>query len=41
MERDPGLTPSEIARLAYGSFSTAWEVKRDWALLNLEAIASA
>ncbi len=34
VERKPELTPTEIARQTYGSFPTAWEVKRDWLLLN-------
>jgi len=28
------LSPSEIARRAYGSFPTALKVKRDWSILN-------
>jgi hypothetical protein len=34
LERDPDLTAAQLARTAYGSFATAWKVKRDWALLN-------
>ncbi len=34
MEREPSLTPSELARRAYGSFPTAWTVQRDWILLR-------
>ena len=30
VERDPSLTATEIARRAYGSFATAWQVKKDW-----------
>jgi hypothetical protein len=30
MEGTPGLTAAEIARKTYGSFATAWQVKRDW-----------
>ncbi|RJO68776.1 MAG: hypothetical protein C4523_06870 [Myxococcales bacterium] len=30
LERNPALSASELARLAYGSFATAHEVKRDW-----------
>lgn len=32
-ERDPSLTASEIARRTYGSFATAWQVKKDWTVL--------
>jgi len=32
-ERDPILTAAEIARRTYGSFATAWQVKKDWAVL--------
>jgi hypothetical protein len=28
------LTPAEIARKCYGSFSTAWNVKRDWEIIH-------
>ncbi|MBF0367465.1 MAG: hypothetical protein HQK50_17965 [Oligoflexia bacterium] len=34
LEKNSELTPSEIARQSYGSFPTAWEVKRDWLLLH-------
>ena len=34
LERDPDLTAAELARRAYGSFATAWRVKRDFALLQ-------
>jgi hypothetical protein len=30
MEGTPGLKAAEIARRTYGSFATAWQVKRDW-----------
>ncbi|MEK6704672.1 MAG: hypothetical protein AAB116_18295 [Candidatus Poribacteria bacterium] len=30
MEYNPELTPSELARKCYGSFPTAWAVRRDW-----------
>ena len=33
LERDPTLTPTELARRTYGSFATAWQVKQDWQLL--------
>jgi hypothetical protein len=32
LEAEPALTPSELARRAYGSFATAWNVKRDYEL---------
>jgi len=34
MEGDPLLSPAELARRAYGSFATAWQVKRDFACLR-------
>ncbi|MGK5088357.1 hypothetical protein WDW86_12425 [Bdellovibrionota bacterium FG-2] len=34
LERSPGLTPTELARQSYGSFPTAWEVRRDWMILH-------
>lgn len=33
LERQPSLTPTELARRTYGSFATAWQVKKDWQLL--------
>lgn len=33
LEQNPELTPAELARRTYGSFATAWQVKRDWELL--------
>ncbi len=36
-EHDADLGPSDLARLAYGSFATAWQVRRDRALLALDA----
>ncbi|HQL56756.1 MAG: hypothetical protein ACOX51_12010 [Myxococcota bacterium] len=35
LENNPGLSASELARLAYGSFATAHEVKRDWSVLSM------
>ena len=32
-QRDPTLSPAELARKTYGSFATAWQVKRDWEIL--------
>ena len=34
LDRDPSLSASELARHTYGSFATAWHVKRDWELLK-------
>lgn len=34
LDRDPDLTAAELARRAYGSFATAWQVKQDWVLLE-------
>lgn len=36
LERNTQLSTAELARLAYGSFATAWKVKRDWAILHVE-----
>lgn len=37
VEADPSLRASEIARLTYGSFATAWRVKKDWEILEQAA----
>jgi hypothetical protein len=37
IERDPKLTATEIARRTYGSFATAWQVKKDWQVLHDQA----
>lgn len=34
LERDPPLTATALARRAYGSYATAWHVKRDFDLLH-------
>jgi hypothetical protein len=34
LERDSSLPAAELARRAYGSFATAWQVKRDRELLG-------
>jgi hypothetical protein len=34
LERDPSLTPAELARATYASFATAWQTKRDWSVLH-------
>jgi hypothetical protein len=31
---DPSLTPAELARRTYGSFASAWEVRRDWDVVH-------
>lgn len=33
LELEPGLSTAELARRTYGSFATAWQVKRDFELL--------
>lgn len=32
LEASPSLSPADLARRTYGSFATAWQVKRDFAL---------
>lgn len=34
MELEPSIPAAELARRTYGSFATAWQVKRDWNTLN-------
>lgn len=34
LEQDPGLTASALARRTFGSFATAWRVKKDFELLT-------
>jgi hypothetical protein len=34
LDREPYLSASELARKAYGSFATAWQVKHDRAIIN-------
>lgn len=34
IEQHPEYTPAEIARNTYGSFPTAWGVRRDWMILH-------
>jgi hypothetical protein len=34
IEREPTLSPTELARRGYGSFATAWQVKRDFETLH-------
>ncbi|MBI3974229.1 MAG: hypothetical protein HY332_23370 [Chloroflexi bacterium] len=33
LDQDPSLPAAALARRAYGSFATAWQVKHDWELL--------
>jgi hypothetical protein len=37
---DPSLGPAELARRTYGSFATAWEVRRDWSIVHNSSIAA-
>jgi hypothetical protein len=34
LDTDASLSAAELARSAYGSFATAWQVKRDWDLVK-------
>jgi hypothetical protein len=34
LEGEPGVSVADLARRAYGSFATAWQVKRDFALIG-------
>ncbi len=34
LDRDPDASTAELARRAYASFATAWQVRRDWELLK-------
>lgn len=34
LEGDPSLSAAQLARRTYGSFATAWNVKRDWAVVH-------
>jgi len=34
LDREPGLSAAELARRTFGSFATAWLIKRDWKLLE-------
>lgn len=38
LEAEPDLTASELARRTYGSFATAWAVKRDRAVLHPDGV---
>ncbi len=35
LESDPDLSAADLARKTYGSFATAWQVKRDWEMLTI------
>lgn len=37
LESEPLLSPTELARRGYGSFATAWQVKRDFETLHLQS----
>jgi len=37
LKRCPALSAAALARLTYGSFATAWRVKKDWELLSAAA----
>ncbi len=34
LDINPNLTPAELARQTYGSFPTAWQVKKDWEVVS-------
>ncbi len=34
LEKHPELTAYELARRTYGSFATAWQVKKDWKIIH-------
>lgn len=36
---DSSLAPAELAKRTYGSFATAWEVRRDWDLVHATVAA--
>jgi hypothetical protein len=38
LEVEPHLSAAELARRTYGSFATAWQVKRDFALVRSSAL---
>ncbi len=40
LTQDPSLSAAEIARRAYGSFATAWQVRRDFFLVHGEGTDS-
>jgi len=34
LEAEPQLSAAELARRTYGSFATAWQVRKDWAVVS-------
>lgn len=34
LEKNPKLSTAELARITYGSFATAWKVRKDWSTVN-------
>jgi hypothetical protein len=36
---NPSLSPAELARRTYGSFATAWDVRRDWEIVHSKVAA--
>jgi hypothetical protein len=40
LSMDASLVPAELARRTYGSFATAWEVRRDWDIVHGSAAAA-
>ena len=41
LERNPNLSTADLARKTYGSFATAWRVKREFAVLGSHTLRSA
>jgi hypothetical protein len=39
LDQSPSLSAAELARHTYGSFATAWHVKRDWEVLKMAGTA--
>lgn len=37
LEKNTELPTAELARLAYGSFATAWKVRKDWSIVHTHA----
>ncbi|NOZ85716.1 MAG: hypothetical protein GXP49_05550 [Deltaproteobacteria bacterium] len=40
LEQDPTLSPAELARRTYGSFATAWQVRRDYMVVHGPGVAT-
>jgi hypothetical protein len=34
LDHEPAISASELARRTYGSFATAWQVKKDWQVIH-------